>query len=145
MDLSFLIAQLFFTGALVGLCWTVQLAVYPLFAPLIDAAGADVFRPYHAAYTRAMGWVAAPLMTVELALAVIWTAMTSDATPVWTGLGLVLAIWLLTFGLIVPAHARIQAQPDVTVARRLTRLNWLRTALWTARAALLAYVVRQSI
>ena len=141
MDSALLAAQLFSTGALVGLCWTVQLAVYALFEPLIRSAGGDVFRGQHAAYTRAMGWVAAPLMIVELALAVAWVAGALDSKPAWAGLGLVATIWLLTFGCIVPLHNRLQAAPDAADARRLTGINWFRTALWTARAALLALVV----
>jgi hypothetical protein len=129
MDSALLSAQLLFTGALAGLCWTVQLAVYALFPPLIGTTEAGAFRAYHAAYTRAMGMVAAPLMLVELALALAWA-----------GLGLVAAIWLLTFAFIVPVHTRLQTSPAVADARRLARLNWLRTALWTARAALLAFV-----
>lgn len=141
MDSLLLAAQFFFTGALVGLCWTVQLAVYALFAPLIEAAGGDVFRAQHAAYTRAMGWVAAPLMIVEFALAIVWVARVLDSKPAWAGLGLVVTIWLLTFACIVPLHNRLQAEPAPADARRLTRINWFRTALWTARAALLALVV----
>jgi hypothetical protein len=139
MDTALLPAQLLFTGALAGLCWTVQLAVYALFPPLIGTMDAAAFRAHHAAYTRAMGWVAAPLMLIELALALAWT--TTDAVFARTGLGLVAAIWLLTFAFIVPVHARLQAAPAADDARRLAHLNWLRTALWTARAALLAFVV----
>ena len=140
MDSPFLTAQLFVTGALVGLCWTVQLAVYPLFSALVSGMSADAFRAYHAAYTRAMGWVAGPLMTVELVVASAWVLMRRDLTAAWFGLGLVIAIWVLTFVFIVPAHVRIQAIPQVSVAERLTRLNWIRTALWSARDVLLALV-----
>jgi hypothetical protein len=140
MDSALLSAQLLFTGALAGLCWTVQLAVYALFPPLIGTTEAGAFRAYHAAYTRAMGMVAAPLMLVELALALAWAGMAAEPAVAWAGLGLVAAIWLLTFAFIVPVHTRLQTSPAVADARRLARLNWLRTALWTARAALLAFV-----
>lgn len=140
MDSALLTAQLLVTGALVGLCWTVQLAVYALFVPLIRTLEADAFRAHHAAYTRAMGWIAAPLMLGELALAVVWLGVAPDSIPARIGLGLVAAIWLLTFVFIVPVHTRLQTAPDAAEALRLTRLNWIRTALWTARAALLALI-----
>lgn len=140
MDSTLLAFQLLFTGALAGLCWTVQLAVYALFASLLEAVGADAFRAHHAAYTRAMGWVAAPLMVVELGLAVAWAVVAADAKLAWVGLGLVIAVWLLTFGWIVPRHAGLQAAPTAEGARRLVQLNRARTALWAARAALLAFV-----
>lgn len=141
MDSPLLLAQLVLVSALAGLCWTVQLAVYPLFARLIDAMRPEDFRAYHAAYTRAMGWVAGPLMTLELAAASACVAMAKTSPTAWAGLGLVLAIWALTFVLIVPAHVRLQASPDLATARRIDRLHRLRTALWIARAALLIAVV----
>ncbi len=140
MDSTLLAVQLLCAGALAGLCWTVQLAVYALFAPLLEAVGADAFRAHHAAYTRAMGWVAAPLMLVEISLSVVWVVVAADVTLAWVGLGFVLAIWTLTFGWIVPRHAGLQAAPTADGARRLVQLNWVRTALWAARAALLAFV-----
>jgi hypothetical protein len=140
MSSELVIFQLLFTGALAGLCWTVQLAVYPLFAPLIGAAGAEVFRRHHAAYTRAMGWVAAPLMLIELALAIAWVAVATDSTFARAGLLLAGAIWLVTFACMVPLHTRLQAEPTEADARRLTALNWLRTVLWTVRAGMLVFV-----
>jgi hypothetical protein len=145
MDSALITAQLLVTGALTGLCWTVQRAVYALFAPLIRTLDADAFRAHHAAYTRAMGWIAAPLMIGELALAVAWLAVAPAATAARTGLGLAGAIWLLTFVFIVPVHTRLQLSPSETAALRLTRLNWFRTALWTARAALLASAALHAI
>lgn len=139
------ISQLLFTGALAGLCWTVQLAVYPLFAPLIRTGGADVFRQHHAAYTRGMGWVAAPLMLIELALAIAWVVLAPDSTAARAGLGLVGVIWLLTFVWIVPLHTRLQEELTEADARRLVGLNWIRTALWSAHAGLLAVVASPSV
>jgi hypothetical protein len=46
-------------------------------------------------------------------------------------------IWALTFGLIVPVHAHLQAAPDAASIARLNRLNAVRTALWTIRVGLL--------
>ena len=136
---SWLLVQMVVTGALAGLCWTVQLAVYPQFARLLRAAGADAFREYHADYTRAMGRVAGPLMLAELGLAAGWAWGAGGATA-WSGLGLVVVIWIQTFGQMVPWHARLQGAPDEATARALARWNLLRTLLWTLRAAGLAAV-----
>lgn len=141
MDSALLIAQCFVTAALAGLCWTVQLAVYALFPRLLLSAGADGFRAYHADYTRAIGWVAAPLMLAELALAAGWIFVATNAACARPGLGLVVAIWILTFVFIVPVHRRLQAAPTEADALLLLRLNRVRTALWTARAALLGIAV----
>ncbi len=138
MTISPLIAQALVTAALAGLCWTVQLAVYPLFGRLLATMPADDFRAYHAAYTGAMGWVAAPLMLAELGLALTWLWSAPDEPLALLGMALVAAVWVLTFALIVPAHRRLQTQPEADFALRLVRLNSLRTALWFARVAVLA-------
>jgi hypothetical protein len=134
--------QLLVTGALAGLCWTVQLAVYRLFPVQLAEGGAAAFRTYHAAYVRAMAWVAAPLMIVELGLAVAWAGRAEAGAADLGGLGLVGAIWALTFVCIVPVHERLQAAPTLELMRCLLRLNALRTALWAIRAGWLLWSVR---
>ena len=145
MDSSWLIAQLAVTAALGGLCWTVQLAVYPLFARVLAAAGADAFRDYHAAYTRGMGFIAAPLMLAEFGLAAAWVFAAPSAPEPWIGGGLVVGIWVLTFGYLVPLHNRLQRTPTAADAHRLTAGNWPRTLAWTARAGLLGWAVAHGV
>jgi hypothetical protein len=151
MDFPWLPVQLALSAALAGLCWTVQLAVYPLFERMLAAAGPDVFRPCHAAYTRAMGWIAAPLMLAELALAAAWlwqilstpavAATGAGAGFAWLGAALVAGVWTLTFTRLVPLHHRLQSMPSAEDARRLVAGNWPRTLAWTARAGLLVWAV----
>ncbi|MCX6937360.1 MAG: hypothetical protein NTU80_05600 [Verrucomicrobia bacterium] len=138
MDPRWLLAQFAASCTLAGLCWTVQLAIYPRFEPLLTEGGGSVFRSYHAAYTRSMGFVAAPLMLVEAALAAVWVrgGLTFVALA---GTSMVVLVWALTFGLIVPLHVRLQRSPSVSDARLVTLLNWPRTLLWTARAGLLGW------
>lgn len=131
-----LLAQLVVSGALAGLCWTVQLAVYAQFGRLI-LGGDERFRDYHAAYTRGIGYVAGPLMIAELALAAGWFLTVPESAAARVAGGAVVLLWLHTFVLMVPLHNRIQAQPMARLARRLTALNWMRTALWTFRAGVL--------
>jgi hypothetical protein len=132
-----LLAQLAATAALVGLCWTVQIGIYAHFSHLLSTAGLDAFRSYHAAYMRSIGFVAAPLMVAEAGLTswACWAAPTSSAT--WAGAAALVLIWVLTFGLIVPVHTRLQVAPDSVTIARLNRLNTVRSALWTARVGLL--------
>lgn len=86
-----------------------------------------------------MGFVAAPLMLFEAALA---AACLRAGFTVETMAGLVMVglVWGLTFGLIVPVHVRLQRAPSQADARLVTLLNWPRTLLWTARAGLLGWV-----
>ncbi len=45
----------------------------------------------------------------------------------------------------VPAHRRLSAGFDDRAASRLVETNWLRTALWSARSALILVVLAQAI
>ncbi len=54
-------------------------------------------------------------------------------------------IWALTFGLIVPGHARLQAAPDAASIARLNRLNTVRTALWPIHVGLLLGIITITI
>ena len=133
------LAQLVVSAALAGLCWTVQLAVYPRFGHLRRAAGSEAFRVYHAAYTRGMGWVAGPLMVAELGLSI--AVLVAERVSGWTVAGLVLTLvtWGWTFAFMVPRHAKLQATADAAEADRLAGWNWPRTVAWTLRTGLAAF------
>ena len=98
-----------------GVIWFVQLVQYPGFAH-VDAAS---FPAFHAHHTRQITLVVGPLMLVEL----------------------VAMIWVSTALVQVPAHGRLAESFDVSTWQHLVRTNWLRTIAWTARAALLGWVV----
>ena len=130
---------------LTGVIWVVQLVTYPA---LMLVGKAD-FARYHAAHTRGMGWVVGAPMVTELALAA-WLAWV--AYPTWGAsralgqLALVVVVWLVTFFIAVPFHNRLAADGYNYVALDgLTRTNWLRTLAWTARAALLGWLLWQLI
>jgi hypothetical protein len=124
------------TAALTGIIWFVQLVHYPLFA----WADRDRFAEFEARHAAATGRVVAPLMILEL-VGAVWlvvrpvTAFGSPTT--WTGLGLVILIWLSTFAIQVPCHRRLGRGYDDYAHRRLVRTNWIRTAAWSARVVLL--------
>jgi len=141
MQAPWFFVQLAVTAALAGLCWTVQLTVYAYFGRLLKACGVDGFRAYHAAYTRSMGFVAAPLMLAEIALAARWCWIAPGSTEAWIAAAGVAWVWGLTFGCIVPLHNRLQAVPDVRSVGRLVALNWLRTGAWSARTGWLIWVL----
>ena len=138
---SLLLLNLILAAYLTGVCWVVQLVVYPA----LMLVGKAEFARYHAAHTRRMGWVVAAPMVLELALAA-WLAWATY--PTWGAgqalgqLALVLVVWLVTVFVSVPFHNRLEAGGyNYIVLDGLTRTNWLRTLAWTARTALLAVVV----
>ncbi|MGF1634629.1 MAG: hypothetical protein ACFCVE_12320 [Phycisphaerae bacterium] len=141
--MSLLVANLCVTWFLVGLIWVVQVLVYPQFT----AVTGECWRAYHAGHMRRITWVVAPAMVAEGLLAAALVAW----PPAGVGRGLavaalVLAVgpWLSTAMWQVPLHNRLAAAGDAAAAgvfaRRLTRSNWLRTALWTARGLLLVAI-----
>ena len=128
-----LLAQALATWALVGLIWTVQWVHYPLLAGFDRAR----FTELHAAHTRRIGAIVAPLMLVEAATAVAAAVLLPD---VWSavGLALLLVVWGVTAGVSMPCHRRLASGFDEGVHRRLVSSNWLRTVAWSARGVIVA-------
>jgi hypothetical protein len=140
MSSLILLAQVISTWFLVGLIWTIQIVHYPLFA----AVGVDRFVAYEASHTRLITWVVGPVMLVEAATAGLFVAMRPASIPAWipwTGLGLVILIWISTAILQVPDHAKLANGFDATAHAHLVGTNWLRTIAWTARGVILAVAI----
>ena len=132
-------AHLAATLVMTGVIWFVQVVHYPLFA----GVGAAGFREYAARHGRRTTWVVAGPMLVELGTGAVllWRRPAFlPAAVAWVGAALLAVVWLSTWGLQVPRHAELGVGFDARAHRRLVRTNWLRTAAWTARAALLAGV-----
>ena len=55
----------------------------------------------------------------------------------WSGMALVVVIWLSTVLLQIPCHSSFAVGFDGTTHERLVRSNWIRTLCWTLRSALL--------
>ena len=131
-----LLANLAATGVMIGLIWTVQLVHYPLFARVGTAA----WPAYAADHARRITVLAGPWMVLEAATAFALLLRPPAGVPVgWLRWGFVLVcgLWLLTGLVSGPLFTRLSSGWDPALHRRLVRTNWLRTALWTARGALL--------
>jgi hypothetical protein len=144
-DGRLLVAQSLVAAAMTGVIWQVQLVTYPQFLNV----GAAEFPAYHAAHTRGIGLVVAPLMLAELglALAALWCCRTGPLrNAMRVGAALVLALWATTWLWQVPLHGRLERDGwSEPVIRELIAGNWLRTLLWTARAALLGGLLARLI
>lgn len=144
MDRLALLGQLATTLPLVGLIWMVQVVAYPLFA----RAGTDAFPAYHAAHSSLITLVVGPLMVGELLFAGAFVVARPDAVPgwiAWAGAALVLLIWLATAFVSVPQHGVLARGFDAHAHAVLVATNWIRTAAWTARGALLLGVVSRAV
>ena len=128
METVHLVATVFMAGVIVF----VQVVHYPL----MTSVGATSFVTYERRHSLRTSWVVIPPMLVELASA-SWLAVQPPnpaAAPLaYTGLGLLLLIWISTALLQAPAHGRLVSGFDAVTHGRLVRTNWIRTAAWLAR------------
>jgi hypothetical protein len=124
------------SGAMAGVIWAVQLAIYPRFAEV----PAEAFVRYHRRYCTGIGWVVGPLMLAELTAGVTWIVLAPQSPAAWCAVGLTVVALGSTAVFQVPLHRRLAAGWDPVAGRRLVQTNWLRTAAWTARAVLVTVV-----
>ncbi|MFV1883462.1 MAG: hypothetical protein ACMZ7B_03120 [Balneola sp.] len=136
LNLIFLIncsASLF----LAGLIWTIQLVHYPSFH-FVDEHNFKEFHPFH---NRRISLLVIPVMITELlSSGILWW---NDGAFSLNGIGfyLVCLIWLSTFLLSVPTHAKLAKGKDDTLIMSLVNTNWVRTILWSVKAGLAVFVL----
>lgn len=118
---------------MVGLIWFVQIVHYPL----MGAVPPHACSAYAAAHQRRTTWVVGPPMLLEggSALLLGWTPRGAfeSTTLGLVGLALLALIWVSTFAVQVPLHARLASGFDGVAWRRLVATNWLRAIAWTVR------------
>ncbi len=139
-----LLANAAATLFMLGLIWFVQVVHYPLFA----AVDRDGFVAFHAAHSRLTTLVVGPPMLLEAitaALLVIARPSAAPAAAAWTGLALVGVIWLSTALVQVPNHGVLAASLEPGAIRALVAGNWLRTVAWTARGALVLWLLARAM
>ncbi len=122
------------TCFMTGVIWFVQLVHYPLF-PNFETHGFSSTMKKHQSQTS---FVVVPAMLLELVTGV-WLAYRLWHLSYLPTLALMLliCIWLITFFVSAPLHARLEKGFDRQLTTRLVTTNWARTAMWTARCLLL--------
>lgn len=142
--LGILIANAVATIFMTGLIWFVQVVHYPLFA----AVGPAEFPAYARLHQSLTTFVVGPPMLVEAITAGLLVVMRPTGVSAWipwAGLGLVAVIWASTALLQVPAHGKLSAGFVPETGAFLVSTNWIRTAAWSARAALVAAMLWQAV
>lgn len=128
---------------MVGLIWMVQVVHYPMF----DRVGAEEFVRYEADHCRLITPVVGLPMLVEMftAIAILFFLWDREDFRVWLtlSLGLLIGIWLTTAFFSVPCHNKLAQGFNYESYRWLVATNWIRTALWTSRGLILAWLVHQ--
>lgn len=136
-----LLLHLLATAALFGLIWTVQLAIYPRFADF-PAAG---FPSYHFRYCRGIGLVVAPLIVLELLSGLVWWLLMPSNPAAQIGMGLIVVNLFSTAFLQAPLHVKLMQGRNAETIKRLVLTNWIRTATWTIRTALVGTALAGAI
>lgn len=126
--------------ALAGLAWTVRLVVYPAFSRV----GVDSWSAYHSAHLRGMTLAVGPPWAAQ-GLAVLGLLLADPGPLTWLHAGLAAVPVGLTVAAAVPLHRRLQRGPDPALLDRLIRVHSLRTAAWTAAAALATVLLLRSV
>ncbi len=132
---TILLAHAASTWFMIGLIWFVQVVHYPLLSR-VESSG---YKTYQHAHQRRTTLVVAPVMLAELICAIIIAiSRIEHISPMlsWSGLALVVLIWMSTAFLQVPCHNQLGAGFDERVHRRLVRTNWLRTIAWSVRGCI---------
>jgi hypothetical protein len=134
------------TWSMVGLIWFVQRVHYPLFFRYQG----DDFTAFARDHQQRTGWVVVPPMLCEAATSLALAALLLRADVggaarilALLGLALLVIVWLSTFLLQVPCHAKLaeeelSAQQRSQTILRLVRTNWLRTVAWSLRGVIAA-------
>ena len=137
---TILLANVVSTLFLVGLIWMVQIVHYPLF----DDVGEQNFASYQQRHQTNITYIVGPTMLIELVTAILLLWYPVPGIPkslVWIGIGLVAAIWLSTAFLQVPSHGKLVKAFDPAAYKWLVNSNWIRTIAWTARGALVTWML----
>ena len=139
LNLAIWLVHLLATFAMFGVIWMVQLVQYPLFKDV----GSTAFQEYHAGHVTRITYVVLPLMTLEVATAVGFTWLQSisgaNAYAWYASLVSLAGIWASTVLWQVPTHEKLANGFHERAHATLVGGNWLRTGLWSVRAAAVLY------
>lgn len=122
-----------------GLIWVIQLVHYPSFKFTDKIQFADS----HAFHTKMITFIVGPVMLFEITTGLLLLFQTIFFFEYLLNFALLILIWLATAFLSVPFHNRLAEKFDSLTVQRLIKSNWLRTCFWSARSALLFYLLLQ--
>lgn len=140
MDKLMLLGHLLVSAYLTGLIWTIQMVHYPLFV----YADRNQFVAFEAEHGLRISSVVLLPMLLELGLGLVLLGVRFDGVPswvAWVSAALIGVIWFSTFFLQVPQHNVLASGFDAQALALLVGTNWIRTIAWTAKTALLGWVV----
>lgn len=119
--------RLLVSFGLLILIWMVQLIVYPSFRFMSSTQ----LIAWHTKYTPRITAVVAPLMLAQLGISLLYIYTEIDLANAFH-LALVISVWIITFGIFIPIHDKIQkGLGEDAMLKKLVELNWIRTVIWS--------------
>ena len=126
--MNYAVINIILNSILLGIILLTQFVNYPLFKKIHNE-----FEDYHSDYTTRMGFVVAPIMTLELLFVVLLlTNNNIDNYTIAIAISTLL-IWISTFFIQVPIHKKIAYKKDLRKIKKLIYTNLIRTFLWTIK------------
>ncbi len=121
---------------MLGLIWVIQLVHYPSFL-FVDNSKFVNFEKFH---SQKITYIVMPMMIAEIvscSMIVVRDYWQGDGSWFWMiNMISLLGIWLSTFCLSIPCHAKLRRGYCHTTIKRLIDTNWPRTFLWTVKGCL---------
>ncbi|MEM7093162.1 MAG: hypothetical protein AAF567_09185 [Actinomycetota bacterium] len=144
MDRVVVIGHGAFTVAMFGVMLAVQLVIYPQFREVAPAE----FASYAAAHANRIVLPLALLAPFEIGFAAwLWLQPPDGVSrPLALVSGLLLVVaWIATAVWFAPMHGRFQDEYDRGRVDQLITTNWIRTALWAARAGFAVWFLNAAL
>lgn len=129
-----------------GIIWFVQWLHYPSFT-WVDKEKGIQFSHFHQSQTT---YLVAPIMLTEAFTCVLLLYQFANSPFSTSSAFLVASVfmllnWMSTALISVPLHHQLSCAFEEKIISRLVTTNWLRTAFWSIRTALLTYFLTQCV
>ena len=120
------------TSLMVGIIWVIQVVHYPSFH-FIGNSRYISFQKFH---MERISYIVIPVMLVESISGFL--LIYDELNPILlTSMVLLLSIWMLTAFFFSSLHQKLVSGYEEETIRKLVKINWIRTLLWTLRLVLL--------
>ena len=127
-----LLIHLISTSLMVGIIWVIQVVHYPSFHYIGNSRYIS-FQKFH---MERISYIVIPVMLVESISG--FFLIYDELNPILLiSMVLLLSIWMLTAFFFSSLHQKLVSGYEEETVRKLVKINWIRTALWTLRLVLL--------
>ena len=110
--------------------------------PRLRAVEAEVLISFSRKEQDTITYIVLPLMVFEALTGwLLWWSGETSSIGEWVATFLLIAGWLVTFGLIYPPWKELAFEPQSNSVDRVIRWSWLRTVIWSVRLCFLAITV----